>query len=63
MDIENGWLSEEYVRPVTHCDRCKEYIYPGDTFYQLEGENICPQCLEDWAEQYAVTAEEGEEYG
>lgn len=53
--IDNGMLSEDYERPVTRCDRCKEYLYEGDTCYRLESEIICPQCLEDWAEQYIET--------
>jgi formylmethanofuran dehydrogenase subunit E len=60
--IDNGMLHPDYERPVTHCDRCKEDIYKGDAYYRLEAEIICPNCLEDWAEQYQDIAKQEDFY-
>ncbi len=35
-----------------HCDRCGDEIYEGDTYYAIDGENICVDCLRDFASDY-----------
>lgn len=35
-----------------HCDRCGGEIYEGDTYYAVDGQNICVDCLRDFASDY-----------
>lgn len=35
-----------------HCDFCRGEIYVGDSYYSIEGEVICPDCLGRFAKQY-----------
>ena len=35
-----------------HCDRCGGEIYEGDTYYAIDGQNICVDCLRDFASDY-----------
>lgn len=34
------------------CDSCRGEIYAGDSYYSIDGEVICPDCLGRFAKQY-----------
>ena len=40
------------------CDKCGFEFYPGDTYYELEGERLCEECSREWLEQQCKTATE-----
>lgn len=35
-----------------HCDFCRGEIYVGDSYYSIDGEVICPDCLGRFAKRY-----------
>lgn len=44
------------------CDLCGREIYRRETFYRVDGENICEECVEDYARRMlAPFREEGDE--
>lgn len=45
-----------------YCDYCGGEIYEGETYYAIDGENICTDCLRDFAdcvEEASVHAQTG----
>lgn len=57
QQIENPMILDEYCRPVTSCDECKDEIYEGDTYYMMpDGSTVCHSCLKDWSYHYMHTA-------
>ena len=39
-------------RAVAECGLCGREIWPGEGFYQVNGEIFCRDCLEKYAEQF-----------
>lgn len=42
----------------TTCDQCNQEIFMGEYFYHIDNEDICIDCLNDWAEQFKEIAGE-----
>lgn len=40
------------------CDRCKQDIFPDEPYYEVEGDNLCPDCAKDWLEEQKCYAKE-----
>ena len=40
------------ARAVAECGLCRREIWPGEGFYQVNGEIFCRDCLERYAEQF-----------
>jgi hypothetical protein len=32
---------------VARCERCKAPMYPGETLYRWQGQQVCDECLEE----------------
>ena len=43
---------------VFKCEQCEEDFFPGDEYYYIEGENLCPRCAERWFDSMRRTADE-----
>lgn len=50
-NIDNGWLGSEDKESglIKYCDCewCGEPIFYGDEYYNIAGEKICCECIED----------------
>jgi len=41
------------------CTCCGESLYPGDFYWDIEGEHYCTECAEEWfSDQKTVVTEE-----
>lgn len=38
-------------RPIAHCDCCGGEIYSFDSYYDIDGDIVCPDCLLEYAER------------
>lgn len=58
----DDWLTSEpdMKDTVFRCEHCKTEFYPGDDYYYIEGENLCPECAEKWFDSMRRTATEDE---
>ena len=36
-----------------HCDICGAALYEGDTFYEINGMELCPDCMNDFFRRLA----------
>ena len=50
-------------RPLTLCTRCGAELYPGESFWQINGQQVCEQCLlplarEEFAAHRRICGEE-----
>lgn len=44
--------------PVKSCNHCSEDIYENDTYYQIDGLDLCEDCFEEHVKnKYSRTAE------
>jgi hypothetical protein len=39
-------------RIFTTCDYCKGEIYEGESYYRIDGQDICVECLRDFSSDY-----------
>ena len=40
------WNSPHAEESAICCDRCRDSIYYGDEYYDIDGEIICPDCFD-----------------
>lgn len=45
-------MMNEENKARTTCNECGQDIYEGEIFYTINGENICVDCLGDFAEKW-----------
>lgn len=38
--------------PAAWCRYCRGEIYPGETYYRVDGKAVCTDCLEELARDY-----------
>ena len=53
------WLEppDYETNAIFKCDYCYEGIYEGDSYYEIEGEVYCKDCLDDNFMKYATSDE------
>lgn len=55
-NIEHGWVASNYkeIEPeeIFICSWCGEKIYEGDSYYDINGETVCYDCI-DRCEKFA----------
>lgn len=42
---------EDEYEPKFFCDKCERGLFSGEKYYLLDGENLCPDCAEEWLEE------------
>ena len=43
---------------VTRCNCCGGEIYEGESYYNIDGSAVCPDCLEEFAKDYFKSCRE-----
>lgn len=52
MIIKDAEVTRDYYQPpdpvvILHCDECGREIYERSTYYELDGKNICDDCIDE----------------
>lgn len=50
--LENKYLEPEEDKPLYECDYCRQHIYTGETYYEMELELLCEDCFEEYVKNY-----------
>lgn len=45
-ELDNDWGSDDEEERI-YCDSCGEEIHPGDAYYEISNEKLCPECMRD----------------
>lgn len=45
-ELDNDWGSDDEEERI-YCDSCSEEIHPGDAYYEINNEKLCPECMRD----------------
>ncbi|MGL5676818.1 MAG: hypothetical protein ACRDDX_10425 [Cellulosilyticaceae bacterium] len=49
-------LEQDEPTPLLICDGCCADIYLGESYYKIDGENICDDCLKEYMKRYKEVA-------
>lgn len=47
IGLQNPLRDPQMDRPARECDRCRGELYSGETVYNWDGKEICPDCFEE----------------
>lgn len=45
-ELDNDWGSNDEEERI-YCDSCGEEIHPGNVYYEINNEKLCPECMRD----------------
>lgn len=55
-DAEMYYMDDEESRDYIRCEICREKIYEGERYWDLDDTRVCENCLEDYLAKARRTA-------
>lgn len=43
-----GECRKRHGKPEYYCVVCEDGIYEGDTYYEIDGDTVCEECVDDY---------------